>query len=479
MDNEREVKPESSQATDLVERSKLVFLREIVSEFRRKQQQYDVEVEFAKTKKNRSWFVPLTIIGLIAAFTIVVIGVTRYIQNNSRDITIDIDDFADVNLREVLDEAQRLQNELDAAVRELEQVISERDRRITAIERDRDQAISLLSNAALTAAQRNAQTNQINSTAATDIEVVTGEAAVQIAELEQRIAELQAAIDQYDTRQLEQARAQAEILNNERELFELQLQDTVDRYESEIATLTERYETEIAGLERFQAEFEQTLRARHQREIAALILRYNPDVSGEQIAQLLEVDFGAPVVQLDELAPYATTLESEGILTPEEYTALNERYRELMALVERLDAVPYRNSVPAMLEALDLRLRELVLRYETIWTGLEDSVVQRDSIIDDLQGRVDDFLFALDELTFANGDTGYILDPRDPDELVVFVGQIHSVVAGNVGYVFRTDDTYVGLIEFDRRGERLVARVVETAPNMELRAFDKVLVQVQ
>ena len=114
-----------------------------------------------------------------------------------------------------------------------------------------------------------------------------------------------------------------------------------------------------------------------------------------------------------------------------------------------------------------------------MWTGLEDSVVQRDSVIDDLQGRVDDFLFALDELTFANGDTGYILDPRDPDELVVFVGQIHSVVAGNVGYVFRTDDTYVGLIEFDQRGERLVARAVETAPNMELRAFDKVLVQVQ
>lgn len=479
MDNEREVKPESSQATDLVERSKLVFLREIVSEFRRKQQQYDVEVEFAKTKRNRSLFVPLTIIGLIAAFTVVVIGVTRYIQNNSRDITIDIDDFADVNLREVLDEAQRLQNELDAAVRELEQVISERDRRITVIERDRDQAISLLSNAALSTAQRNAQTNQISATAATDIDVVTGEAAVRIAELEQRIAELQAAIDQYDTRQLEQARAQAEILNNERELFELQLQDTVDRYESEIATLTERYETEIAGLERFQAEFEQTLRARHQREIAALILRYNPDVSGEEIAQLLDVEFGAPVVQFDGLAPYAATLESEGILAPEEYTALNERYRELMALVERLDAVPYRNSVPAMLEALDLRLRELVLRYETMWTGLEDSVVQRDSVIDDLQGRVDDFLFALDELTFANGDTGYILDPRDPDELVVFVGQIHSVVAGNVGYVFRTDDTYVGLIEFDQRGERLIARVVETAPNMELRAFDKVLVQVQ
>ena len=472
MDNEREITPESQPATNLAEQSKLVFLRETAREFSREPQQYDVAVEFAKTKQNRSWFVPLTIAGLIAVFTVAVIGVTWYIQNNSRDITIDVDDFVGVNLREVLDEAQRLQNEFETTSRELERVIEDRDDRINAIERDRNQEISLLANAELTPAQRSAQVNQINAGATIEIETVTAETAPRITELDERIAELRTAIDRYDTRQLEQARTQADILNNERELFELQLQETVDRYESQIATLTDRYQAEVNDLEQFQVEFERTLRSRYQREIAALTLRYNPDVSGEAIERLLGDAFGDPVLQFDDLAPYAATLGRLGILTPDEHAALQERYRELVALVERLDAVPYRNSVPAMLEALDVRLREVVLRYETIWTNLEDAVVRRDSLIED-------FLFALDELASINGDTGYILDPRDPSNVIVFVGQIHPVVAGNVAYVFRTDDTYVGLIEFYEHDGRLVARVVQTAPNMELRAFDKVLVQVQ
>ena len=201
-------------------------------------------------------------------------------------------------------------------------------------------------------------------------------------------------------------------------------------------------------------------------------MRYNPDVGGEEVERLLGGTVGAPVRQFDDLAPYTTTLDRLGILTPNEYAALRQRYSELVELVERLDAVPYRNSVPPILEALDTRLREVVLRYETIWTDLNEAVVQRNALIED-------FLFALDELTSSSGDTGYVLDPRDPDNVIVFVGQIHPVVAGNVAYVFRTDDIYVGLIEFYERDGRLVARVVQTAPNMELRTFDKVLVQVQ
>ena len=472
MGNKREIVSKSRQTTDLVERSKLAFLRETVREYGGKQDQYDLEREFARTKQNRSWFVPFMIAGLIAVCTIAVIGVTWFIQRRSRDITIEVDDFAGVNLREILDEAQRLQNELAAVQRELGQVIDERDGRIAAIERERDQAVSLLTNTELTPAQLSARTGQINAGAAAEIEAVTVEAALRAAELEGRIDELYAAIDQYDTRQLEQASAQAEILDNERRVFELQLQETIDSYESRIATLTDRYEADIADLEQFQTQFERTLRARRQREIAELILRYNPDVGGEEIERLLDGTDAAPLRRFDELAPYTPTLDRLGILSPDEYAALRERCRELAELVERLDAVPYRNSVPLILEALDTRLREVVLGYETIWTGLNEAVVQRDE-------RIEDFRFALDELTSENGDTGYILDPRDPDNVTMFVGQIHPVAAGSVAYVFRTDDTYVGLIEFYERDGRLAGRVVQTAPNMELRTFDKVLVQVQ
>ena len=76
--------------SDLVERSKLEFLPETVRKYSGKQDhQYDLEREFARTKQNRSWFVPFMIAGLIAVCTIAVIGVTWFIQRRSRDITIE------------------------------------------------------------------------------------------------------------------------------------------------------------------------------------------------------------------------------------------------------------------------------------------------------------------------------------------------------------------------------------------------------
>ena len=58
MDNEGKV-------TDLVEQSKLAFLREALEDFKREQAQYDLGREFANSRKNRSMLVPGVIIGVV------------------------------------------------------------------------------------------------------------------------------------------------------------------------------------------------------------------------------------------------------------------------------------------------------------------------------------------------------------------------------------------------------------------------------
>lgn len=92
MDNKREIVSKSRQTTDLVERSKLAFLRETVRKYGGKQDQYDLEHEFARTRQNRSRVVPFMLAGLITVCTIAVIGVTWFIQSRSRDITIEVED---------------------------------------------------------------------------------------------------------------------------------------------------------------------------------------------------------------------------------------------------------------------------------------------------------------------------------------------------------------------------------------------------
>lgn len=486
MDDEREVGQPEGETTDLVERSKMVFLREIINEFKRRQQQYDLGTEFSKTRQNRSFMVPLVVIALIAVFGVVVVGVTRYIQTQSRSIQVDIDDFADVNLRDVLDEAQRLQNQLDAAERELAQLRSELVDRIEQTERERDRNIELLNEASLTAGQRNARAQEFRAQAQSEIDSLNAEYQPRIAELQARIEQLRTQIAAYDTRQLEQAREQEQILNNQQRVHELEMERLRSEYDARIARLSENYESEIERLESFQQEFERTIRQRHANELAALTLRYNPQLLSEPIGSLLDDPESAAARAFEGPVPWSATLGEEDVLSLSEYRRLTSQYEELTRLVDRLQEVPYRNGVDTALLQIEWRARDLVAQYESVWQQLEQSVIARDDIIADRDATIADldediaqFLFALDELSRINGDPAYIIDPRDPEDIVVYVNSIRTAGAGTLGYVFREDDEFVGTIRFVRRGSRLVAELLEIAEDMELRAFDKVLIEVE
>ena len=498
MDDERKMSDEKrTPGTELVDRSKMVFLQEIVEEFQEKQAQYDLQAEFAKTKKNRSFMVPGVILGLIVLFSLIVVAVTQYIQTSSRAIQVDIDDFSDVNLREVLDEAQRLQNELEAVQRELRQTETELSDAVGRVERERDRAVRLLQDQNLTAGQRNARRQELEAQAASEIESLQAQYEPRIAALQEEIELLQEQIAQYDSRQLEQAREQEEVLNNQQRIAELEKQELREQYETEIDRLTATYESEIAELEQFQDDFEQTIRQSHADEIAALrrqhrqelnelFVRYNPQFTDGNLLGLLEHEVPTPDDPAAAIAPYSPLLGMEGVANRSEYAALRRRYEELSRIIGRLEEIPYEGSVAPAIAQLEQRSYDLIQRYERLWTGLRDTVIDRDTIIaarddtiDEQRAEMDQLLFALEELTRINGETGYILDPRNPDEIVVYVSRNRNVREGALGYVFRRDDAYVGSVRFVRRDGRIVAERAETVEEMEFRPFDKILVEAQ
>ncbi|MFW5693545.1 MAG: hypothetical protein ACOCYB_00145 [Alkalispirochaeta sp.] len=474
------------QSKQLVERSKQVFLREIVNEFRRKQQQYDVGVEFAKTRRNRSILVPAVILALIVIFSVVVVAVTQYIQRSSRSIQVDIQDFADVNLRDILDEAERLQNELESAQRELRQVEDEFDNRVGQVERARDRDIQLAQEQELSEAQLNDQIAGIENEAEAEIEALNEEYQPRIEELQARIADLEERVAEYDSRQLEQAQEQQELLDNQNELHELEMQELRDEYEQEIESLTQSYEREISELEQYQEEFEESIRQRHANEIARLERRYNPIFDDETVEQLLGTPESEAAAGFASVGPYDSLLSQEGIISRSDFGGLEDQYSNIQQLIGRLQEVPYENSVPEALTQIDRRTRDLLAQYNDIRERLQDTVIGRDEVIEERDetidrqdSRISEFLFALDQFARVNGDTGYIIDPRDEENIVVYINRIRNVSIGSIGYVFRRDDEFVGTVRFEDRDGRITAQLVDTAEDMQLRAFDKVLIDVQ
>ncbi|MFA7565403.1 MAG: hypothetical protein WCY01_00115 [Alkalispirochaeta sp.] len=464
--------------TDLVARSKLIFLQEIVEEYRESHPQYDLHAEFAKTKKNRSLMIPGVILALIVVFSIVIVAVTRYIGVASTSIQVNIDDFADVNLRDVLDEAQRLQNQQEAAQRQLKQFRAELADGIARVERERDRSIQLVNNQGLSVARRNARRAELTAQAESEIASLQGEYNPRIAELEERIQLLQEQMDQYDSRQLEQAREQEEILNNQQKVFELEKQEIREDYEAEIARLTKSYDSELAQMEAFQQDFEQAVRQRHAEELAAMYNRYNP-VFEPETETLLNRPLSEGSRTFGPLAAYSTTLGDNGIASRREYAELRQQYAELQQIVARLQEVPYENSVGQALVQLEGRIYDLLRRYERLWTGLDGLVAAQDAVMERQERKLDGYFYSVDELTKFNGETGYILDPRDPDRIIVHIGSVRSVREGALGYVFRRDDEFIGSVRFVRQDGEMVARQVETVEDQEIRAFDKILIEAQ
>ena len=150
MDNEREVnqnQPQDSGEEDgnaLVERSKMLFLQEVLEQAGQEAAQYDVHAEFAKTKRNRSLIVPGVILLLVAVFGVGMYFTTQEIQSSTQDVQVTLGDMEDVDLMEVLDTAQRLENQIAGVQDRVNSLENERDEQIEEIRGDLERDIRLI-----------------------------------------------------------------------------------------------------------------------------------------------------------------------------------------------------------------------------------------------------------------------------------------------------------------------------------------------
>jgi hypothetical protein len=248
-----------------------------------------------------------------------------------------------------------------------------------------------------------------------------------------------------------------------------------------------------AAAETLRLAYEARLREaeeRHAREMAALraslagkptsdemVKRYNPVIDQGAAAAMLSrpVDkslFGAAVS-----APWSDVLATEGIASRQDYDRLRARAEELDTLTARLLEVPYTNSVPPALERIRDAGQTLAREYGRIWTGLVTRLQTRDDHIATLQGQVERYELAMDQLSRDTRESGYVIDPRDPRAILLYVSRLHSPRIGDTIYVFRREDELLATLRVTAVGDTITAVLVSQAEkNKPIAAFDRILV---
>lgn len=462
LDNGNKTSPEMDpQTTSLIEKSKALFLRDIISEFKNKQQHYDIGEEFAKTKKNRSVLIYVIILGMVALFSIGVYVLTNYIQTNSKNIIVDIDDFKDVRLQELLDTVKRYETGLHQTRRELADLVNKRNLEIHGINEDAARRESIVTSGTTDEAERRRQISQIRSGANAQIASINEKYQPQIEEKEQKIAEFEMNIAEYDTKQIEQARQQEENLNNQQKLFDFELAKLTEYYETQIASLNNQYETDTTALKN------------HNISIRNILYRkYNPTFSEGEVQSLLDSPIDEETGGRQIPGEFHPTHDVEDGYLKAQYLKMFEASSAIETLVGRLKVIPHENSIPLAIQQVEYQHKLALDAYEEIWKVLAEKVIAANA-------RIDQFSYAMESLTSSQKENGYIIDPRDSENIIVHIDWFQEIKGETQGFVFRRDDFLIGKIKILLEDSEVKVSLLELEDEkIGLQPFDKILIDV-
>ncbi len=108
---------------------------------------------------------------------------------------------------------------------------------------------------------------------------------------------------------------------------------------------------------------------------------------------------------------------------------------------------------------------------------LTETVESKNAIISRMDRAINQYLYSLDYLTKKNRENGYILDARNPELIILYINRIYNINDGDLGYVFRRDDKFIGTIRFSVFPDDITGSLVGLASEKEpFEPFDKILV---
>lgn len=425
-----------------VEKIKSIFLSDDLLVKNVKQEVYSLADEFAKSKKNKSILTFVLIFIYVA-----VIGSGSYFltiaeENKNKRIDVNIAEFRQFNLVELLAEKKDNEEKLAQLQQELEDYRAKAMEQIKKLSpKEQQKAIADLNEKMKTLEESYSR---------------------QIKEKEMALAELERSINAEKQRIIAAARENEAVIHN--------YQNLAQTKQMENERLIREYEGAIAKLKAdHQADLE-LIKQENQKTIEELIARYNPKFTRGEIASVINAKSRAKSGKTND--KYDRILAAEDVLSEAEFNEINKNVQSQRVLIKGLQEVGYENTVPAVLNKLDQLLDSLVIDYGNLWRTLAGRLREKNE-------RLNSYDYALKYLAMTGRETGYVIDPRDPNRMIIFIDQIYSVKKGDSAYIFKNDSTPIAKIELYPGRGGITAKVKEVLKPIKIEPFDKILLKLE
>jgi hypothetical protein len=436
-----------NQVKDVLQKTKSVFLPESIENPDGKPRLYSLDDEFSKTRKNKPFLLYLFVTGFIVLIVSISFIIILFIQNKNKNVSsLDLKEFKDMKLKELIDASKKNENKIDQAKREISELDTDYRDKLDKINRDYERRHDELAIRDMSEEDRKVQMSALDKDKGRRVQVAESEYITKKKQKEAQIIEVQKKLNA-DSGKVDKSDKRIEdIFGGEGKIQSLQMKKVSSEYDAKLRDQKEE--------------------ARKDRE--ELILLYNPIYKEKYVLEVIS----KPVSDVKAKDKYFVGLDDdialEKVATKEQLAKLSDDMKKELAITGRLRQTPYKNSAQRSVLHSDSLTKQIFNTYDLI---LQKMV----GVIQGKNQALKYYGYAFEYMTRSQQENGYILDARDPKKIGVFLGKVLKVNVGDVAYVFRSDDEFIATIRFKNYQGLVVGEVVEVVPGRDIRPFDKLM----
>lgn len=424
---------------DLVEQTKAKFLPEEIVDKEKKSYLYSLDEEFAKTRKNRNITLWLSILAFITVIFAGTYFLTKYLEEQDKKVEVNISDFDDLRLKDVLDSARKKSDNADIVAIQLDILeIAMLDEILASRNKHYNRELEILA--------RDLSDNKTDSNLAR----IRGEEKKDITRIRRKYRGL--------------------IWNKRRELNMLlkKQREEQARIEKESALSNEDrlYAIRTKKLKNQQRKGTRLLKGYLHRYTLYVKRKYDPVFRSGKINSIVKSNsYKSQREDTGFFEKYNKLLSSKRPLNQKSFEKLQKRVKDYDLLIKRLKRVPYDNSMNPSLDQVDFFTKSIIYDYER-------QIRERDR-------ELSNFRYAMDYILNLRPENGYIIDSRNPELIKFHMFRALRVTDGETAMVFRNEDEFIGKIRFVKKAYGMRARVITTEGDKKIQPFDKILLELK
>ncbi len=494
MGNDDKIKDE--QKSNQIHKEVMLFLGKELERIHQtsSEQSYNIEKEYAETKKHHS---PFTMLVLTACFVVVFLIafiMTKTISTHNEEITVSVTEFDDLNLKNLLNTVGAAQTNYDNAVRKRASIEGDMAVKLKAAEDSLTNDIFVIDSMNL----RSKKKYDTLVAAAREkykeaVAAVHEEFDSQLVQADKEVEEYKSQLAGFDASKVQTAKEKEKALDSERRVKELEQQKIKDQYETRIAELNKKLaDTQKRNSDDMRSAVS-SVSSQYQAEIALL----DPKLNDEQASRIISNARAAAVSDFDG----ASAMNTKGINSQKVSGAMNE-YQKLYDDYKYLDkavaAVPQKNSIPSYVSASHKLVNEMGETFINTTVSLYEETVKlngkintlSDELVESRKQTSDQKAFyetSYETLLGLAKTSAIILFATDYDNMQIYVtGKARYLISEEgadaefkadktiKGKIFRAeDDSFYFVVGEDKDGNRLEVNFDSVVPGTPVKILSK------